>query len=174
MPIGALPTGSVLDGLFWLGLVAATASDLRLRKVPNALNGALALAGVAAQLVAAGLGGLGSAALGLLAGFALVIVPFALRLYRGGNAKLVIALGAWLGPHGVLWGFLWGTVFGAVVAFGVLAVSGRALRGEVRRNLERAALTGMVPVVEERRPARQHVPMALAFSAGAAVAVLWR
>lgn len=126
------------------------------------------------QLQSRGWDGLLVASLGMLTGLALVIVPFAVRLYRGGDAKLVIALGAWLGPARCAWMFLWGVALGGLVAAGLLLVAGREARARIRRNLETAARTATLPQVEENRPAALHVPMALAFSAGAVVASLWR
>jgi prepilin peptidase CpaA len=163
----------VFGPLLGLGLASAAASDLLRRKVPNALNAALALAGFGWQWRSAGLPGLADGALGLLVGFALVIGPFALRLYRGGDAKLVIALGAWLGPARTAWTFLWGVAFGGLVAIGVLIVSRREHRARIVDNLRLAAGTATLPAVEPDRPARLHVPMALAFGAGAVAALLW-
>lgn len=177
----ALLRDAVFGPLFGLGLIGAAGWDLARRRVPNALNAAIAAAGLAWQMIgapAAGavggpLEGLLDGALGMLTGLGVVIVPFALRLYRGGDAKLVIALGAWLGPGRTAWAFLWGAAFGAAVALGVLAVAGRDLRRRVARNLKLAAGTVSLPAVEPDRGGRHHVPMALAFAGGALAALLW-
>ncbi len=166
--------GPVYGALLWVGLIAASWSDLRLRKVPNGLNAAIALCGLAYQLHHFGGAGLLTGLGGMGVGFALIIVPFALRLYRGGDAKLVIALGAWLGAGTTAWMFLWGVALGGLVAVGVLLFAGDAARSQIRQNLERAARTVSLPTVEADRPARLHVPMALAFSVGAVVALSWR
>ncbi len=102
---------------------------------------------------------------------ALVIVPFALRLYRGGDAKLLIALGAWLGASTVAWAFLFGVALGAVVAVFVLLGASRAERARIGANLTNAARTASIPEVEPERDARLHVPMAVAFAAGALLAL---
>ena len=148
-------------------------SDLRWRKVPNGLNAAIVVCGLVVQLYLGGWSGLVDAGLGVATGFALVLLPFALRLYRGGDAKLVIAFGAWLGPAATAWAFLWGVALGGVVAAGVLLTAGRAERARIRRNLEAAAATVSIPRVEADRPARLHVPMAVAFAVGAVVALAW-
>ncbi len=148
-------------------------SDLRTRRVPNALNGALAAVGLTAQVFAEGWHGLLTGVLGMAVAFGLVLVPFAMRLYRGGDAKLVIALGAWLGPLAAAYMFLWGVALGGLVAAGMVLAGGPALRRRVGRTLKDAALTATLPQVEPDRPARLHAPMALAFSAGAVVARLW-
>ncbi len=169
MPLLADP---VFGPIFGLGLVAAGLSDLFRRKVANGLNGAIAATGLGWQVWQAGLSGLGDGALGMLTGFGLVIVPFAVRLYKGGDAKLVIALGAWLGPALTAWAFVWGVALGGLVALGVLAAADRESRTRIVRNLRTAAATVSLPAVEAGRPARLHVPMALAFGAGAIVALV--
>ncbi len=141
--------------------------------MPNPLNGVIAAAGLGWQLTSHGWAGLGAGVAGLGVAFALVIVPFAMRLYRGGDAKLVMALGVWLGPTRAAWMFLWGVALGGLVAAALVLTAGSSLRQRVRRNLTTAARTVTLPQVEGDRPARLHVPMALAFSAGAVVALLW-
>lgn len=176
MPVSPLsdPTwGPFFGPLLGLGLFAATLSDLRRRRVPNWLNGSVAATGLAYQATRAGFNGLLYAGLGMATGFALVLIPFALRLHRGGDAKLVIALGAWLLPLTTVWAYIWGVALGGLVAVGVLIVAKRDERRAIARNLRLAAATATLPQVEAGRPGRLQVPMALAFSAGAVVATLW-
>lgn len=116
--------------------------------------------------------GLAHGALGFVVAFALVIVPFAVRLYRGGDAKLVMALGVWLGPMGALWMFLWGVALGGVLAVGVYLTLDAATRQSIRDNFAAAGRTASLPAVEARAHSR-HVPMALAFGAGAVIAAGW-
>ena len=155
-----------------VGLLAASASDLRYRKVPNALNMGIALVGVCYQATRHGWGGMLDALLGTATGFACVLVPFAMRLHRGGDAKLVMALGAWLAPRLTLWAYIWGVALGGVVAMGVFLALGRAARRRIAENLKLAAGTATLPAVEADRPAHQQVPMAFAVSAGALVALM--
>ncbi len=139
----------------------------------NVLNGSLAAAGLVANTHLGGVSGLAHGAWGMAAGLGLVLVPFAMGLYRGGDAKLLIALGAWLGPALIAWTFLLGSALGVVGGLLMLPIIGREARAGVRQNLEFAARTGSVPEVEER-PAAHHVPMAVAFSAGALISLVWR
>jgi len=86
--------------MFLLALGAtsiAAAFDLRSRRIPNLIPVLLVTA--VAVIVAMGLHPLGwrSAALGLVAGAAAGIGLYALRAFGGGDAKLLIALGATLG-----------------------------------------------------------------------------
>jgi prepilin peptidase CpaA len=99
--------------------------DLRVRRVPNALTMTLATAGVA--LAATGLGGLGvSAAIaGWCAGLALMLPGYLIGATGAGDVKLLAAVGALLGPEGVLWAFLYTTIAGGAIALAVAALRGR-------------------------------------------------
>src|SRR5258705_197285 len=77
--------------------LAAAWCDLRSRRIPNYLTGALFVSGLASGLTRGGLGGLASS----IAGCILLAAPFvALWLFAGGgaaDAKLMGGIGAWLG-----------------------------------------------------------------------------
>jgi leader peptidase (prepilin peptidase) / N-methyltransferase len=105
------------------GLAAVAAIDLRTRRIPDWLNAALALAGLAATWALDF--SIRGAALGMLAGYAaLAGLAFAYRRLRGvdgiglGDAKLLAAAGAWLGwrllPYVVLIAAATGLAFVAV------------------------------------------------------------
>ena len=76
--------------------VAATI-DVRSHRIPNALTGPLLLCGMIWSLAVAGWGGLGDS----LAGMFVVGVPFIvmwlMQAGGAGDAKMMMALGAWLG-----------------------------------------------------------------------------
>ena len=141
--------------------------------MPNRLNAAILFSGLAAQLHLSGWEGLGDGLLGVLVGFALMLGPFALHLYRGGDAKLVMALGAWLGPSACTWMFLWGVSLGGLLGLILMISSGSELRRRIGQNLKLAALPLQLPRVEAGRATSAHVPMALAFSSGAVLAATW-
>ena len=117
------------DGMALAMVVAGTgtgaAIDLRVRRVPNALTMTLAMAGVA--LAATGLGRLGvSAAIaGWFAGLALMLPGYLIGATGAGDVKLLAAVGALLGPEGVLWAFLYTTVAGGAIALLVAMLRGR-------------------------------------------------
>ena len=99
----------------------AVASDIRTRRIPNALTLGGALAALVYMGATSGLSGLGTAAGGWLTGAALFFPFFALRGMGSGDVKLLAALGAWLGPNDTIWLAIFaamaGGVFGIVVAF---------------------------------------------------------
>lgn len=148
--------GPVFGPVFLAGLVAASVWDVRFRRVPNGLNFGLAAAGALANAALQGWDGLIWSVGGWLVALAVVFVPFLLRLYRGGDAKLVMAIAAWLGPRSGVTAFVYGVVAGGVV-------------GLVTALIHRRALTR--PVAE--RPEAAHAPMAIAFALGALAAIEW-
>lgn len=96
-------------------------SDYRRHRVPNWLNLALAVTGVAAQGVCFGWAGLQSGLLGLLTGFALLVVLWAMHGMGAGDVKFMAALGAWLGPTMAFYAVLAGGLAGGVIALGLIA-----------------------------------------------------
>jgi prepilin peptidase CpaA len=100
---------------------AACVTDLRTRRIPNALTfGAAALA-LAFHAVTGGWAGLGSSAGGWLVGVALFAPFFVLGGMGAGDVKLLAAIGAWLGPMDAVWTALYtmiaGGLLGLVVSF---------------------------------------------------------
>jgi prepilin peptidase CpaA len=80
-------------------------TDLRTRRIPNALTFSAAATAVVFHGIDAGLAGIGHSLAGLAVGLALFLPLFALRGLGGGDVKLLAALGAWmesgLSPEGV-------------------------------------------------------------------------
>ncbi len=94
--------------------------DLTQRRVPNALVGPGLLLGLALSAQTSGLPGLGWSLLGAGVALALLIGPFALRWMGGGDVKLLIAIGAFVGWKGVLYVLLVGTALHSLIALGML------------------------------------------------------
>ena len=141
----------------FIGLVALAAlSDIAQRRIPNALNFTLLLSG----LVFAGMGwsqsalgpiGLSRALAGVGVALAVLIFPFAWRVYQGGDVKLCMGMGAWLGVSGVLWAIGLGVIAGGV--FGLMTL------------LNQKLLNRFDPVRREKRTPLPTIPMAVCFSA---------
>jgi prepilin peptidase CpaA len=103
-------------------LVWAAIEDHRVRKIRNWLTLSMAVSGLV-QPFCGGAGiSLGMSVLGLLTGFGLLLVLFAIGAVGGGDVKLLAAVGAWVGPWGVFQIFLAQAVIGAVI---VLYQAGR-------------------------------------------------
>lgn len=113
---------------------AASAWDLRTRRIPNALTFGAAIAAAVFHALTGGAAGLATTAAGWGLGVALFLPFFALRGLGGGDVKLLGAIGAWLGPAAVLYVAFYSTLAGGL--FGVVvAVRTRYLR-QALRNLK--------------------------------------
>jgi len=101
--------------------LAAAASDLRSRRIPNALVAAAAAVGCALAALGGPRALLESLLGGLVAGLPL-LGCWARGLVGAGDAKLAFALGVLLGMPWAPVALLWGTVLGGVVAAALVAV----------------------------------------------------
>ena len=102
MHSNAIVVATVVAGAGWGALV-----DLRTRRVPNALTGSLALAGV--TLAASGMTGVSvwSSLAGLALGLALMLPGHVIGATGAGDVKLFAAAGAVMGAGQVLPAFLY-------------------------------------------------------------------
>ncbi len=110
--------------------LAACVTDLRSRRIPNALTFGAALAAFSYHAATGGATGLFASCGGWLAGTAIFFLPFALGGMGAGDVKLLAALGAWLGPADAVWVALYTGVAG-----GVLALILACVRGYLRQAL---------------------------------------
>lgn len=101
--------------------------DLRFRRIPNWLNLSGAILGIGLNVILAGPHGAGESLLGILCAFAIYVPLFLLRAMGAGDAKLMIAVGATVGPHNWLEIFLAAGLLGGVVAI-VVVIAKRRLR----------------------------------------------
>ncbi len=118
------------------GILYASWIDYAQRRVPNWLNASLALFGLTAQALSFGWytsgdgalpGGLAWGLLGLLVGFGVLIVPWAMHGMGAGDVKLMAAIGCWLGPWLTLLSFAVGAILGGIVAVVMIYTSGRTV-----------------------------------------------
>jgi len=104
--------------------LVATCYDLRQRQVPDWIGAALVVCAVAA--IAAGFTEVTWAGLALGAGLglALTLPLYVMGGFGGGDVKLVIALGAALGPLALLSALFWVAVSGGLLAL-IAVIRGR-------------------------------------------------
>jgi len=114
-------------GLMIAMLGAAVVTDLRSGKIYNKLTLPCAAVGLALGAVAGGLPGLADRALGAGVALAVVLLLSAAAGLGGGDAKLLIAVGALKGFHFCIWALLLTGVFGGVLAV-VMMIRRRAVR----------------------------------------------
>ncbi|MFY0991584.1 A24 family peptidase [Halomonas sp. C05BenzN] len=105
-------------GLILLLIWSAVAWDLRSRRIPNLLVMAGAALGILLQVITAGPGGVLAAITGLLVGLAILMPGYLMGFTGAGDAKLMAAVGTFIGPWGVLQAALASIFVGGVIALG--------------------------------------------------------
>jgi len=106
-------------GAFTLLLVFAIASDVRHRRIPNALVLATISLGIAFAVSTLGAArGAVVAAEGMTVGFALWVPWWWLGMMGAGDVKFFAAAAAWLGPRGALSAALVTALLGGVIGIG--------------------------------------------------------
>ena len=123
--------------------IYASIIDYRERRVPNWLNATLALSGIVAGTFYFGWTGLGDSLGGLLLGFGVLIIPWAMHGMGAGDVKLMAAIGAWFGPWLTLLSFAAGALIGGVIAVIMILVGGKASSAYV--NLQMIVLKCLHP-----------------------------
>jgi prepilin peptidase CpaA len=162
-----ISTSFALSIPFVLIMALAAASDLRTRRIPNWLTAA----GMLAAPLLWGLFAGPTAALASLVGGLLALmvgmILFALGALGGGDAKLLVVTGAFLGPARLLSALLVIGITGGVLALGVAAA-----RGSVMSTVVSAWNTSTYLVTLGRRGVRRSVtsPGALTIPYGIAIA----
>jgi prepilin peptidase CpaA len=165
------PAGWIVGALFTALLVAVARSDIGARRIPNALVLALVASGsAAAATILRARVGLTGAVEGLALGLALWAPFWLARVLGAGDVKLAAAIGAWLGPTGVLEASLLAAVAGGLLALAVLArrrrigalAVGVALWTDALRNGQLSK-----PLVDDRT---NLLPYGVALAVGAALA----
>jgi prepilin peptidase CpaA len=152
------------------------ATDLRTRRIPNALTFSAATAAVVFHGIDRGLPGVGHSVAGFAVGLVLFLPLFALRGLGGGDVKLLAALGAWIGPGAAVWLALWTALAGGPLAL-ILALG----RGYLRKAVEnvwsllmfwRVAGLRPHPSLNLSTPGAPRLPYALPIAVGLVV-TLW-
>ena len=97
-------------------ILIATVCDLRKREVPDWISIVLLLAAIVAAALQVGETGWLGLVIGLALGLAIGTALFAWCGFGGGDAKLIVALGAVFGPIGLLSLLFWTALAGAGLA----------------------------------------------------------
>ncbi len=102
-------------------LITATITDVRDRKIPNWLTFSAAIAAIARHAMNSGIEGLLFSIIGLFAGMSVFLIIYILGGMGAGDVKLMGAVGAVLGPYGVLYALFCTAVVGGIYAIFVFA-----------------------------------------------------
>ncbi len=167
------PNGPAWGALLTALLVAGCVSDVRSRRIPNALVLAIAATGLCYSVVTQPLGqGLGSSVAGVLLGFVIWVVFYVAGVLGAGDVKFFSAAGAWLGPAAT-----WRAALVAALAGGVLAVFYLARERRLVSTVRRMALatSSRTPSLLREMPdtagsTRRHLPYGVALALGALTA----
>ena len=163
----------VSGGVFSVLLVAACITDVRWRRIPNALVLALALPGIAFSVsLDPWLPGLGRAMSGLTLGFAIWIAFFVIGAIGAGDVKLFAAAGAWLGPGATWRAALVAAALGGVLAVFMLLRERRAREGfaKVMVSVSTRSVAALAP--DPAMPRSRQLPYGVALACGALI-VAW-
>jgi prepilin peptidase CpaA len=114
-------------------LILACITDLRTRRIPNALTFSAVVAALLFHLLTGGLSAAGWSVAGCLLGALLFFPMFALRGMGAGDVKLLAAVGAWLGPSQVAMAALATSVAGGAIA--IVVALARGYLNAAARNL---------------------------------------
>ncbi len=151
-------------------LAVASASDVALHRIPNALAVGVAVTGLVAQVVAgAGFVGVAGSALAVILVGAIVWPAWSRGWLGGGDLKLGAAAAAWVGLEAVPGYVLSSAVAVGLVSLACYAGSARSARSAVRANLVAAARGGSISAPLGAEDGRVQVPAGVGFALGAAV-----
>jgi prepilin peptidase CpaA len=159
------------------GLFCAAWIDVRQRRIPNWLTAAIGVAGLAQSVLPVHFASPGAAVAGFGAGFGVGLIMFALRAFGGGDVKLLAAVGAWLGPFGVVQTVVVAALVGLVMVLAQCVCQGR-LRVLFRNsavlslNLASVQQIGVDGVIDAGTSAPRSVDRPLPYAVPVLVAVL--
>lgn len=106
-------------------LMISAMTDIKWKKIPNALTFPVMLIGLFAHGFMSGASGFLYSIEGLFLGLALLIVFYFMGMMGAGDVKLMGAVGSILGPSGVFKAFLFTAIAGGIYAIIVLAYNGQ-------------------------------------------------
>ena len=106
-------------------LMMSVITDIKWRKIPNALTLPVMLIGLFIHALNNGVSGFIFSVEGLFLGMALLIAFYFMGMMGAGDVKLMGAVGSILGPVGIFKAFLFTAVAGGIYAIIVLAYHGQ-------------------------------------------------
>lgn len=131
-------------------LVIAAIIDIRVQKIPNLITFPTMVLGLIYHSITTGLNGLIFSIEGLVLGIAIFIIPYLMGGMGAGDAKLMGAIGAIIGPKGVLLASLFTAIVGGIYALIILLLNHKYSKSFITRNamtLKTLALTGQfIPI----------------------------
>ncbi|RTQ99632.1 prepilin peptidase [Halomonas nitroreducens] len=171
----------LIYGFVLLLVWSASVWDLRQRRIPNALVLAGAVVGVLLQGALSGSGGALAAIHGLLVGLAILIPGYLMGFTGAGDAKLMAAVGTFLGPLGafqaglvsIIFGGIIGILFAATALFNKSSVSPL---GRYRLMVETLVVTGKPFYIAPKKGEvmGKRFPFAVSIALGTTAWIFWQ
>ena len=154
-------------------MLTAAVSDIRHRRISNRLNVVAAISALGLQAILAGTGGVLDGLQGLVAGLAVLFIPFAMGMIGGGDVKFVAAVGAFFGAHVTMIGLFFGVTLGGLVGAVSLLRKGRLASGMRSVAADLACLAGGVrPTTLKDSDTVETVPYGVLLALGMAGSVV--
>lgn len=169
---------SFLILLLGIVLLIAAVNDLRFQKIPNLLTYPAMIAALAYHGVNGGFEGFLFSAKGLGLGMAILFPPYLMGGMGAGDAKLMGAVGAILGPKGVFIAFLFTSIVGGIYGFTLLLAKPEYLKGFIKRwgtalkTFVRIGQFGYIPPAKNQKKPRLCYGIAIAL--GTICSIFWR
>ncbi|MCE8032456.1 prepilin peptidase [Billgrantia tianxiuensis] len=162
-------------------VIIAVIRDVQSHRIPNILILAGAAVGFLLQGWAAGAGGVLAATYGLLVGLAILLPGYLMGFTGAGDAKLMAAVGTFLGPIGVLQAALISIFIGGLIAMG-FAFSALIFRrsatpwGRYSLMLRALVITGRPLYIppEEGEVMGKKFPFAVSIALGSTAWIVWQ
>src|SRR5450631_1727446 len=155
-----------------LGLAVAVASDLRRRRIPNAVSAFVFFSGLVVRAIdqsyGQALSGVGAAALVVA-----LYRPWLMGGIGGGDVKLAAATAAWVPFARLPWFALSAAATGGLFAVIYYFRARAPARAEIRANLTLTVLQNELPAVPSHRAGHLSLPYSLAIASGAVVVFLF-
>lgn len=158
-------------------LLLAVIFDQRERRIPNSLILMGLFLAWGCNVYVQGLSGLLFSLQGLLAGLALLFIPFAMRGMGAGDVKLLALVGAFKGAAFAFYSFIFMALWGGLIAVGILL-----LKGQFKKTLTRL-WTAVLLALSKAQKMKESValsnsgvcfPYALAITLGAVSAYFYK
>jgi prepilin peptidase CpaA len=128
-----MPRDVFLIGVLIFVLILSAVIDYRLKKIPNLITYPTMALAVSYHTLTNGVSGLYFSLTGLATGVALLIIPYILGGMGAGDAKLLGAIGAGIGPSQVFVAFLYSATVGGIYALLLIILMHHRFREVARR-----------------------------------------
>lgn len=161
-------SSAFINSMLLVLVLAATATDLRHRRIPNTLTAPAILLGILVQTGLSGIEGGVSGLAGTGMAIGMLAFPYAMGWLGAGDVKLLAAVGAMKGPEFLLYACLLTALFG-----GLFATISLFRTRRLQLALTHLFLTWYMPVTDEMKVLAEHrLPYAPAIALGTVGAMM--